>query len=115
MSSKLAPNEIAVYATVAANPESAPTTASPASVVQLTSTPAGTPLLAITGTRISAVKRPRPSRAWMGTFLSPMIGLVARTARTRVAIRTNASTGPIGIASVYGTYLYQWASVANAL
>src|SRR5438876_7747639 len=102
-SSKFAPNAMAVYASVAAKPDSAPTTASPARVVQLTSTPAGRPSLARTGTRTSAVNNPSPSRAWAGTLRTPKTGLVASTAKIRVAIRTNASTGPIGIDRTVGT------------
>src|SRR6266851_4781204 len=101
-SSKFAPNAMAVYASVAAKPDKAPTTASPASVVQFTSTPAGRPSLASTGSRIRAVNSPSPSRAWAGTFFKPTTGLVASTARTRVAIKTNASTEPIGIATTVG-------------
>src|SRR5439155_348663 len=62
-SSRFAPNAMAVYASVAAKPDRAPTTASPARVVQLTSTPAGRPSLASTGTRIRAVNSPSPIRA----------------------------------------------------
>src|SRR5437899_11762485 len=87
---------MAVYATVAPNPERAPTSASPASAVQLTSAPAGKPSRATTGTRISAVNSPRPTLACAGTFFNPRTGLVASTASTRVAIRTNTSTDPTG-------------------
>src|SRR5207302_641112 len=58
--------------------------------------------LANTGNRIRAVNSPRPSRAWAGTFFKPTTGLVASTARTRVAIKTNASTEPIGTATTVG-------------
>src|SRR5450755_1987999 len=67
------------------------------------STPAGRPSLPTTGTRIRAVKSPSPRRAWRGTFLRAMTGLVASTASTRVAISTNASTGPMGMANAKGT------------
>src|SRR5438874_2195197 len=94
---------MAVYASVAANPDSAPTSASPARAVQVTFTPAGKPSRVITGTRINAVNNPRPSLACTGTFFRLRTGLVASTASTRVAISKNASTAPIGSGSVYGT------------
>ena len=64
-------------------------------------------MVATTGSRISAIKSPRPRRAWIGTFLRLMTGLVASTASTRVAIKMNASTGPMGMANDSGTSVCQ--------